>query len=186
MSELSPMDVLGASFNKRLNGYDPHQVHEFLSNVAGALERLARERGELRQQLREAEKQVAEFKQRENALQEALVAAQRSAEGTKENARQDAERLVAQAHQEGQRIVTEAQSLAQRIVEETTERVETIEGVLRELRGKRREARADLRRMVEILEGVTRDDERREQEEDHTPRLSLLDRRRQNGSGSGA
>lgn len=184
MSELSPMDVLGASFNKRLNGYDPQQVHEFLSEVAGGLEQLARERGELKQKLREVDKQLAEFRQRESALQDALVAAQRSAEGTKENARLDAERLIAQAHQEGQRIVTEAQSLAQRIVEETTERVETVEGVLRELRSKRREARAEVRRMVEILEGVVRDDERREQEEDHTPRLSWLDRHRQNGSGS--
>ena len=49
--------------------------------------------------------------------------------------------------------------------------------MLSDLRGRRREARAELMRLVEILEGIVRDDQKREQEERATPQLAVLQRR---------
>ncbi len=184
MTDLSPLDILGKTFKKRLNGYDPQQVHEFLSEVGGVFEQLVRERGELRQQVAKMESDLAEFRRREGALQDALVAAQRSAEETVEGARRKAGEELEQARTEGQRTLEEAQVLAQRIMDETNERIRTLEGIITGLRGKRREARAEVLRLVEILEGVARDDQRLEHEEDVTPRVSLLDRRRP-ASGEG-
>ena len=85
MSELTALDILGKQFSRRVRGYAPFEVHEFLSQIASAMESLNRERGELKQQLHRLQQQLAEFKERESALQEALVAAQRSAE-IRENA----------------------------------------------------------------------------------------------------
>ncbi len=168
MAELTPMDILGASFSKRLHGYDPQQVHEFLSQVASTVEGLARDRGELRQSVHHLEQELASFRERENALQEALVAAQRSADETLDRARED-----------GQRIVEEAQALGERLVEEANQRAATIETVIAGLRSRRREVRAELMRLVELLQGMVRDDQQLEREEPATGRLALMTRRKE-------
>lgn len=166
MSDLSALDILGKQFGRRLRGYSPFEVHEFLSQIASSMETLNRERGELKQQVRRLEQELAEFRDRETALHEALVAAQRTAEHTVQTARG-----------EGQRIVEEGQVLADRLVREAHERAQKIETLIAELRGRRRDARADLMRIVELLEGIVRDDQNREQEESVTPKLAILSRR---------
>jgi cell division initiation protein len=173
MSELSALDILGKQFAKRLRGYAPFEVHEFLSQIAAAMEALTKERGELKQRVHRLEQELAEFRERESALQEALVAAQRSAESTLESARV-----------EGQQIVNEGQILADRLVREAHDRAQNIESVIGELRRNRREARADLMRLVEILEGVVTDDQTREQEERVTPQLAVLHNRSDSTSES--
>ena len=51
MSELSPLDILGKKFAIKFRGYPANEVHEYLTEIAGAMEGLTRERGELRQQV---------------------------------------------------------------------------------------------------------------------------------------
>jgi predicted transcriptional regulator len=94
------------------------------------------------------------------------VAAQRSAETTIEVARA-----------EGQRIVAEGHGLAERLVSEANDRVQNIERVISDLRMRRREIRAELNRMVELVQGVVEDDQRRETEERSTPQLATFQRR---------
>ena len=170
MTELSPLDILGTKFGKRMRGYDPLEVHEFLSQLAGSMENLLRERGELRQRVHRLEQRLSEYRDREAALHEALVAAQRSAEST-----------VSTARSEAQKIVEEGHSLADRLVDEANDRTRTIEAAIGELRSRRREVRGELLRLVEVLEGLVRDDQAREKKEPSTPQLALLQRR---GSGS--
>jgi cell division initiation protein len=171
MNELTPLDILGKTFAKRLHGYDPQGIHEFLSQVASTVEELMRNRGELRQQVRRLELDLASFRERENALQDALVAAQRSAEDT-----------VKAARAEGQKIIDEAQTLGERFVAEANQRAQNIETVIGDLRGRRREVRAELMRLVELLQGMIRDDQQLEREEPPTPRLALLKRRKEASS----
>ena len=166
MAELSALDILGKQFSKRLRGYSAAEVHEFLSQIASAVEGLTRERGELKQRVHRLEQELADFRERESALHEALVAAQRTAEST-----------VKEARTESQKIIDDGHALAERLVEEANQRAQNIESVLSELRTRRREARAELMRMVEVLEGMVRDDQKREQEERATPQLAVLQRR---------
>ncbi len=170
MSEFAPMDILGKKFAKRLTGYAPIEVHDYLSDLARAVEELLRERGELRQRLHNLEQELRAFRERESALKEALVAAQRSAETTIEVARA-----------EGQRIVAEGHGLAERLVAEANERVQNMERVLVDLRLRRRDVRAELGRLVEIIQGLVLDDRQREREERSTPQLAPFQRRAQDG-----
>lgn len=166
MSDLSPLDVLGQQFRRTLRGCDPQQVQEFHAQVASAMENLLRERGEMRLQVRRLEGELADYRQREHSLQQALVAAQRSAETTLE-----------EAGAQSQRIVAEAQMLAERLVDDANQRAATIENVIADLRIRRREVRAEVMRLVELLQGLIRDDQHLEREERSTPRLTLLQRR---------
>jgi cell division initiation protein len=159
------MDILGKKFPRKLRGYDEIEVHEYLTDLARAMESLIRERGELRQQIHHVEQELSAFRDRETALKEALVAAQRSAETTIEVARS-----------EGQRIVDEGHGLAERLVAEANGRAHNIEQVISDLRNRRREIRAELNRMVELLKGLVEDDQRREHEERATPQLAAFHR----------
>jgi cell division initiation protein len=165
MSEFAPMDILGQKFSKRLQGYSQIEVHDYLTELARVIEGLLRERGELRQRVHHMEQELKAFRERETALKEALVAAQRSAETTIEVARV-----------EGQRIVDEGHNLADRLMVEANERAQNIEKVIGDLRNRRREVRAELNRIVELVEGLVQDDKRREQEERATPQLASFQR----------
>lgn len=172
MAEIAPLDILGKTFSKRLKGYDPGEVHEFLSQVASAMESLLRDRGELKQQIHRLERDLREFRQREKALQDVLVSAQKSAEGTLDSARAEA-----------QRIIEEGQNLVDRLLEDAHQRAHNIESVIAELRGQRRQARAELMRIAELLQGLIQDDQANERNEPATPQLALLRRQREANEG---
>ena len=163
MSELSPLDILGKKFAVKFRGYPANEVHEYLTEIAGSMEALMRERGELRQQVHRLTSELASFRDREAALHEALVAAQRTAETTMETARD-----------EGQRIIEDGHGLADRLVEEANDRARNIDGVIQQLRERRRETRSELIRLVELLQGLVEDDRSREQEERTTPQIAVL------------
>jgi len=169
MSELSPLDILGKKFKVTFRGYPINEVHEYMAEIAGALEGLMRERGELRQQVHRLESELASFREREKALHEALVAAQRTAESTIESARD-----------EGQRIIEDGHGLAERLVEEANDRARKIDDVILQLRERRRETRSELIRLVEVLQGLIEDDRAREAEERTTPQLAVLSRKGEN------
>ena len=171
MSEFAPMDILGKKFSKRLQGYAPMEVHEYLTELARVVEGLLRERGELKQKVHHVEQELNAFRERETALKEALVAAQRSAETTIEVARV-----------EGQRIVDEGHGLAERLVVEANDRAQNIERVISDLRIRRREVRAELNRRVELLQGLIQDDQQRERDERSTPQLASFLRNEQDST----
>ncbi len=166
MVELSPLDILGKSFNKSFKGFAIEEVQEFLQLAANAMETALRERGEYRQQVHRLEQELAAFRARENALQDALVSAQRSAEQTLDAARG-----------EGQRIINEGQELADRVLDEAHERAKNIETVISDLRSRRREVRSEVMRLVELLQGFVVDDQQLEKEERSRPRLVVMPRR---------
>jgi cell division initiation protein len=165
MTEFAPMDILGKKFNKKLHGYAELEVHEYLTELARVVEGLLRERGELKQRVHHMEQELSAFRERESALKEALVAAQRSAETTIEVARA-----------EGQRIVGEGHGLAERLVEEANQRARNIETIISDLRNRRREVRSELNRIVELLQGIIQDDQRREREEPTVPQIATFQR----------
>lgn len=166
MSELTPLDILGVDFPRGIRGYDSDSVRSFLQQLATTMEDLLRERGELRQDLHRLQQDLNVFKKRENALQEALVAAQRTAESTKENAKSEAQRIIQEGH-----------GLADRLVDEAFGRAKNIEVTICELRSRRREVRGDLMRLTELLSGFIKDDQQSEQEERTTSQITVMPNR---------
>jgi len=166
MSDLTPLDILGVDFPRSIRGYDAEAVRGFLQQLASSMEDLLRERGELRQDYHRMEQELNAFRKRENALQEALVAAQKTAESTIENAQADAQRIIQEGH-----------GLAERLVDEAYGRAKNIETTISTLRSRRREVRGELMRLTELLQGMVRDDQQLEQDERSTPQLSVMPRR---------
>jgi cell division initiation protein len=163
MNRLTPLEIQRASFPRKLQGVDIDAVRGFLSQVAEQVEEDARIRGELRSQVARLTQELEEHRKQSNAVNEALVAAQRTAEAT-----------VARAEAEAQRTVSEAQTLADRLIDDAIRRAENLEVVIGQLRGRRRSARADLKKLSEVLTGTVSDDESAETREAGTPALAVM------------
>ena len=104
---LTPLDIRKQEFRKTLRGYDPLSVEDFQMRVADALERAMRERQVLEERVSALTDQLRVFREREKAMNEALVAAQQL--------RQDSR---AAAEREGQVILREAEANAKQLLDE--------------------------------------------------------------------
>jgi cell division initiation protein len=113
MIDLTPLEVRKkkADFRRVMRGYEPGTVDDFLDLVADRLDQLVRDNIALKDRAKRQEELVAEFRERERALTEALVTAQemreeirrqttREAELAKQAAEQEAQHLSAAARQE--------------------------------------------------------------------------------------
>jgi cell division initiation protein len=93
-------------------------VDQIIDEVADSFETAWRERGELSDQVHALETQVRELKGREDLLANTLVAAEQAASGLREQARREAEVILAEAHYEARSIVRTAEGERQRLFTE--------------------------------------------------------------------
>jgi DivIVA domain-containing protein len=107
---LTPLDIRKQEFRKSLRGYDTVGVEDFRIRVADALERTIRERSVLEERLAALTEQLRVFRERERAMNEALVAAQQLREATRTAAEREAQVIVREAEAEAKRLVDEAKS----------------------------------------------------------------------------
>lgn len=108
--KISPMDIQQQQFKgKMLGGLDAEDVDAFLQSVAGEMEELIRENGELKERLNRNATAIAEMEARESQLRETLLAAQRITEEMKANAQKEAHLVVSEAELKGERIVADAE-----------------------------------------------------------------------------
>lgn len=105
---LTPLDVRSQEFQRSFRGYDTGQVDEFKLAVSDEFERLLRDRGQHEEKLRSAQEQLRAFRDRERAMNEALVAAQQLRVDSRAQAEREAELVVRQATAEAERILERA------------------------------------------------------------------------------
>jgi len=91
---LTPLDVRKQEFKRVMRGFDPLEVEDFRTRVADEMERLVRERNGFEERHCSLLGQLDAFKEREKALNDALVAAQQLRAETKEQAEREAQMIV--------------------------------------------------------------------------------------------
>src|SRR5581483_538482 len=102
---LTPVDVLRFEFGSQLRGYDKARVDQFREQVADGLERLARVNQDLEAKARNFHEQLRAFRDRDKALNEALVSAQQMRQETKDQAEREAELIRREAQMEAEQRV---------------------------------------------------------------------------------
>jgi cell division initiation protein len=128
MIDLTPLEVRKkkGDFRRAMRGYDPAQVDDFLDLVADRLDELVRQNLDLKERVTRLEQQVAENRERERALTEALVTAQemreevrrqtaQEAEFSRRRAEQEATELRSSATRAGAQMRADAQQEAQQV-----------------------------------------------------------------------
>jgi cell division initiation protein len=106
---LTPLDVRRQEFRRSLRGYEPLGVEDFRMRVADELERVLREKSVLEERVAALTEQLRVFRERETAMNEALVAAQQLREETRSAAEREAQVIIREAEAEGRRQLDVAQ-----------------------------------------------------------------------------
>jgi DivIVA domain-containing protein len=135
---LTPLDVRRYEFGKALRGYEPERVDQFREQVAEELERLSRLNQDLDAKARGFHEQLRAFRERDKAINEALISAQQLRGEIRE-----------QAEKESQLIIREARAEADRLVDEARSEIRRIEDQLGSLDRARRAYLAQLRVLIE-------------------------------------
>lgn len=119
MIDLTPLDVRKkkGDFSKALRGYDPDVVDGFLDLVADRLEELVRENTMLKERTSNLTETVATFREREQAMNEALVSAQQLREEFRSQASRDSDLILREARAKGDQIRAEAERQAAAVIE---------------------------------------------------------------------
>ena len=98
---LTPLDVRRYDFGKAMRGYQPERVEQFRAQVADELERLTRQLQDLEVKAKGFHEQLRAFRERDKALNEALVSAQQLRSEIREGAQREAELIVREARAAG-------------------------------------------------------------------------------------
>lgn len=137
--KISPLDIRNKRFEKRWRrGVDEEEVRVYLDAVASEMEGLTREQAYLKENLKKAEAGLDEYREREKALKDTLVMAQRMTEEIRAGALKEAEAVVSEARLQSDQIVAGAHSRLTQLVEE-----------MQELKGQRTQLLASLRATIE-------------------------------------
>ena len=144
---LTPHDVRSQEFQRTMRGFDPVQVESFKDRVAEELERLIRERALLEERLRGMVEQLRAFRDRERAMNDALIAAQQLRDDIQAQAGREAEILVREAG-------AEAQAIHERALQEAALVQRSTEGARRQFSAYLAGFRALLHRQLTELEGL--------------------------------
>ena len=107
---LTPLDVRRYDFGKAMRGYQPERVEQFREQVAEELERLTRQLQELEAKAKGFHEQLRAFRERDKALNDALVSAQQLRTEIRESAEREAQLIVREARAEGERVLEDSRS----------------------------------------------------------------------------
>jgi DivIVA domain-containing protein len=112
---ITSLDVRRFDFGRALRGYNPEKVEQFREQIAEELDRLGRVNADLDTKARSFHEQLRAFRERDKALNDALVSAQQLRAETREQAEREAQLLLKEARAEGDRLVEAAKSEVRRM-----------------------------------------------------------------------
>jgi DivIVA domain-containing protein len=112
---LTPLDVRRFEFPSALRGYDRARVDAFRDQVAAEMDRLTRQVAEMESRAKGFHEQLRAFRERDKALNDALVSAQQLRGDIKEQAKKEAQLILREAEMEADRIVDAARAEARSV-----------------------------------------------------------------------
>ena len=150
--KMTPLDIQNHRFRKTFRGYDGHEVEIFLEMVASELESLIKENSYLDEELSRKNSELVDYREREAALKDTMITAQRIAQDMKQNVAKEA-----------QIILSEAELEADKIIKNAHERVIRLQEDINDLKKQRMQAESELRSLLQThlkLLDIASEDER--------------------------
>lgn len=107
---LTPMDIQRQDFEVKLRGYNANEVDDFLDLVVKDYEKLYKENAELREQVKQLDKSIEQYRAMEETLQKSIVLAQTAAEDIKKNAAEKADVIMNEAQSKSENMARQFDS----------------------------------------------------------------------------
>ena len=118
---IAPIDIAHKTFHRKMMGFDPEEVMDFLRLISEELEIVVRERNAQKETLREREMSIAEYRERDELLKSTITTATRMSEKLHADAERESRLIINDANQKAEVIVREARDSLKRIYNEITE-----------------------------------------------------------------
>jgi len=106
--KISPIEIRQQEFTKKMRGYDPDEVQNFLESLSEELDRLNDENEFLKNELQSLTDQVNEFKKIEKNLQDTLLSAQESSAKSMEATKKQTSLMIREAELKASQIIEKA------------------------------------------------------------------------------
>lgn len=119
--KITPIDISHKSFKRKAFGLDADEVTDFLKSVAEEMETLIRERNKLKEEIRDKELSLMEYKERDKVLRDTITTAQRMAEKMREDSERESKIILNDAAQKAEMIVRDARDSLKRVYQEITD-----------------------------------------------------------------
>jgi cell division initiation protein len=107
---LTPLDIQQQRFRICLKGYATKEVEAFLEQAANALADLQRETHRLADENKKLQSDLEEHQRREGTFKRALLHSQRVLDQMQENARRQADVIIAEAETKAEKLLLQAQN----------------------------------------------------------------------------
>lgn len=118
---ITPIDIAHKSFSKKMLGLDAEEVAEFLQQIASQMEALIQERNTLKENIREKELSLLEYKERDQVLKETITTATQMADRLRQDAEREAKLIIADAQQKAEIITRDSRDSLKKMYQEVTD-----------------------------------------------------------------
>jgi cell division initiation protein len=167
--KVTPLDLRQLKLSTAMRGFDKNEVTSLMLEAADGYEQALRENERLKLDLAKLETALGQYRDLESSLKTTLMSAQKVADDMRENAAQEAAR-----------IVRDAEGKAELLMQRTQSRLEDVQREIDGLKLKRREAESAVESIISALHNTLdfiRDQEGRERHFDnvvpHRPRIDI-------------
>ena len=123
---LTPLDVRRWEFGSALRGYDRARVDEFKARVADEIEELARRTNDLDAKARGFHDQLRTFRERDRAINDALVSAQQLRTDIREQAEKEGALVLQEARSESDKLLGESKLESDRLSQDSRAEAERL------------------------------------------------------------
>ena len=137
---VTPLDLRQQRFQSVMRGYDRGDVTAFLSEAADDYENAVKDNERLRQELARSEAVLNEHRTQEKNLRNTLMTAQKLADEIKDNAQQEASR-----------ILRDAEGRAELLLQKSQHRLEEVQREIDGMRLKRKDVETSLESIISAL-----------------------------------
>lgn len=119
--KIVPIDIIQKSFSRKMMGFEPAEVQQFLNAVAEELESVIIERNRLKEALREKELQNLEYKDRDRILKDTITTAQQMSERIRTETNREAQLIIQDAHHQAEMIVRDSRDSLKNVYRDITD-----------------------------------------------------------------
>ncbi|MBC7741869.1 MAG: DivIVA domain-containing protein [Bdellovibrionaceae bacterium] len=103
-----PKEIAHKTFEKKMMGYDPDEVADYLNIVGAQLEALLQERSALKEALKDKEMSILEYRDRDQVLKATITSASQMSDKMRADAEREAKLIINDAQQKAEMITRDA------------------------------------------------------------------------------
>lgn len=116
-----PTEIANKTFDRKMMGFDPEQVVNFLTVIAAQTENLAQQIQTLTEELKEKELQLHEYRDRDNVLRSAITQATKMTDQMKTETEHEVKIIISDAQQKAETITRDAKDSLRKIYQEISD-----------------------------------------------------------------